>query len=118
MGTVAKRAEREQISKQCKKILQHGTRHLSTGKFDVQINPKNIGTGSVDYWLWIMDQDLRVVFGQKNGGMIFFFFWWGGGGSKITKLTHIFFFHLYLIFLQVVLLIVNSLKTTKTLIRS
>ena len=27
-------------------------------------NQKNIGTGPVDYWLWIMDQELRAVFGQ------------------------------------------------------
>ena len=30
----------------------------------VQINRKNIGTGTVDYWLWIMDQEPRDVFGQ------------------------------------------------------
>ena len=24
----------------------------------------NIGTGTVDYWLWIMDQKLRATFGQ------------------------------------------------------
>ena len=47
-----------------KKSLQHETPHLSTGKCDVQINPNDIGTETVDFWLWIMDQDLRVAFGQ------------------------------------------------------
>ena len=82
MGTVAKRAEREQISKQCKKILQHGTRHLSTGKFDVQINPKNIGTGSVwttGYGLWIRIYGLYLD--KKMAARFFFFFLVGGRGK-------------------------------------
>ena len=29
--------------------------------------PKNIGTGTVDHWLWIMDQELRAAFGQHIG---------------------------------------------------
>ena len=78
MGAVEKRAEREKIGKQCQKSLQHETRHLSTGKFDVQINSNNIGTRTVDYWLWITDQDLRVTF-------------FCGGGGIISKLTHLFF---------------------------
>ena len=31
---------------------------------DVQINQKNIGTGTVDYCVWIMDKELRAAFGQ------------------------------------------------------
>ena len=27
-------------------------------------NPKNIGTGTVDYWLCSMDQKLRAAFGD------------------------------------------------------
>ena len=33
-----------------------------------EINRKNIGTGTVDYWLWIMDQELRAAFGQYIEG--------------------------------------------------
>ena len=36
--------------------------------FDVQINQKNIGIGTVDYWVWIMNQELRVAFGQYIEG--------------------------------------------------
>ena len=64
MGAV-KKFEKRTKWQTMQKNLQHETRHLSTGKFDVQINPKNIGTGTVDYWLWIMDQDLRVTFENK-----------------------------------------------------
>ena len=99
MGAVKKRAEREKIGKQCQKSLQHETRHLSTGKFDVQINSNNIGTRTVDYWLWITDQDLRVTF-------------FCGGGGHNFKANTLIFFHVCLISLQVLLLIVNSLKTT------
>ena len=45
MGAVKERAEREQIGKQCKKSLRHETRHLSTGKFDVQFEPKILELG-------------------------------------------------------------------------
>ena len=27
-------------------------------------NQKNIGTGTVNYWLWTMDQELRTAFGE------------------------------------------------------
>ena len=44
------------------------TRHI----FDVQINRKNIGTGTVDHRVWIMDQELRAAFGQYIEGWVFF----------------------------------------------
>ena len=66
----------------------------------------------MDYCLWIMDQELRAVFGQYIAAWVFFFFFL----DIFAKLVHIF-FQLYLNFLQV-LHVVNSLKITKTLIQS
>ena len=65
----------------------------------------NIGTGTVDYWLWIMDQKLRANLDNKKWHD--FFFW-----PNCKANTHIF-FYVYFNFLPV-LHIVNSLKITKT----
>ena len=79
------------------------TRHI----FDVQINRKNIRTGTVDHWVWIMDQELRAAFGQYIEGRVFFFF------GIIAKLTHIFSSMSTLIFF-LFLPNVNSMKIPKT----
>ena len=62
------KAWRELIGKHCKKSLQRETplirpriRYWRNSMFKVAAN---IGTGTVDYWLWIMDQKLRATFGQ------------------------------------------------------
>ena len=76
---------------------------------ETRCSTTNIGTGTVDYCLWIMDQKLRATFGQQ---IVAWFFSFG----IIAKLTHIF-LYVNLNFLPV-LRIVNSLKITKTFMYS
>ena len=85
-------------------LNQPSTRHI----FDVELTEKNIGTGTVDYWLWIMGQELRAAFGQYIEGLFIF--------GIIAKLTHIFSSMSTLIFF--LFFPINSLKITKTLIQS
>ena len=69
MRAVIKRAEvwREQNGKQCKKKRVYNTKHCPI-KPTVNSPHQNIGTGTVDYWLWMMDQELRAAFGQYIEG--------------------------------------------------
>ena len=47
--------------KKKKKTLPIATYRQGNSMFKLT---KNIGTGTLDYWLWIMDQELRAPFGQ------------------------------------------------------
>ena len=60
---------RELIGKHCKKkvyntkhrLIRPDIRYRQNSMFKVATN---IGTGTMDYWLWIMDQKLWATFGQ------------------------------------------------------
>ena len=43
------------------RLITPGIRYRQNSMFKVATN---IGTGTVDYWLWIMDQKLWATFGQ------------------------------------------------------
>ena len=75
---------RELFGKQCKRSLQHrlirpDIRDRQNSMFKVATN---IGTGTVDYWLWIMDYGSETTgyVWTINSSMIFFF-------GIIAKLT-------------------------------
>ena len=58
---------RELIGKHCKKVYNAKHRlirpHIRYRRNSMFKVATNIGTGTVDYWLWIMDQKLRARFG-------------------------------------------------------
>ena len=70
MRAEKKRAESMERTKQCKKV--YNTNHRPIKPDTLAPYPKNsmfkvatnIGTGTVDYWPWIMDQELRATCGQ------------------------------------------------------
>ena len=61
---MANSAKKKSTTRNTARLNQPLTRHI----FDVKLTEKNIGTGPVDYWLWIMDQELRAAFGQYIEG--------------------------------------------------
>ena len=52
---------RELIGKQCNRLIRPEIRYWRNSMFEVATN---IGTGTVDYWLLIMDQKIRATLGQ------------------------------------------------------
>ena len=46
------------------RLNQPLTHHI----FDVKLTEKNIGTRTVDYWLWMMNQELLAALGQYIEG--------------------------------------------------
>ena len=61
---MANSAHKKSTTRNTARLNQPITRHI----FDVKLPAKNIGTGTVDYWLWMMDQKLRAAFGQYIEG--------------------------------------------------